>query len=76
VLVEEFRIDDAHSNAYAAWKGMGSPQAPSAEQIGELKRVEGLELLRSPVWVDVVGGGVVVKTVLSRESVDLLRLSW
>jgi xylan 1,4-beta-xylosidase len=76
VLVEEYRIDDTHSNAYTVWKGMGSPQRPSAEQIAELKRVDGLELLRSPKWVDVVDGRVVVKTTLPGESIELVRVSW
>jgi xylan 1,4-beta-xylosidase len=76
VLVEEFRIDETHSNAYTVWKGMGSPQSPTVEQIAALKRAEGLELLRSPVWTDVVDGGVVVKTNLPRESVELMRFSW
>jgi xylan 1,4-beta-xylosidase len=76
VLVEEYRIDDTHSNAYTVWKAMGSPQRPSAEQIAELKRVDGLELLRSPKWVDVVDGRVVVKTTLPGESIELVRVSW
>jgi xylan 1,4-beta-xylosidase len=76
VLVEEFRIDGTHSNAYTVWKGMGSPQTPTAEQIAMLKRAEGLELLRSPAWMDVVDGGVVVKATMPRESVELMRLSW
>ena len=28
-LLEHFRIDSDHSNAFAAWKEMGSPQSPS-----------------------------------------------
>ena len=76
VLVEEFRIDATHSNAYTVWKGMGSPQSPTTEQTATLKRTSGLELVGSPVWMDVVDGGVVVKTSLPRESVELMRLSW
>jgi xylan 1,4-beta-xylosidase len=34
---ELFRIDDEHSNAFAAWKGMGSPQKPSAEEYAKLE---------------------------------------
>ncbi len=55
-LVERYRMDETHSNAYTAWKAMGSPQTPSAEQIAALKRAGGLELAGSPVWVDVDGG--------------------
>jgi xylan 1,4-beta-xylosidase len=75
-LLERYRIDATHSNAYTAWKAMGSPQSPSAEQIAALKEAGGLELLTSPVWVDVDGRSVVVKTMLARESIELMRLSW
>ena len=35
VLMEHYRIDDEHSNAYTAWKQMGSPQQPSPEQYAQ-----------------------------------------
>jgi xylan 1,4-beta-xylosidase len=75
-LLQEYRIDETHSNAYTVWKGMGSPQSPTVEQIATLKEAGGLELLQSPEWVEVAKGSVVVKTVLPRESVELMRLSW
>jgi xylan 1,4-beta-xylosidase len=75
-LVERYRIDETHSNAYTAWKAMGSPQTPTAEQIAALKAAGGLELLTSPEWVGVDGGSVVVKTALARESIELMRVSW
>jgi xylan 1,4-beta-xylosidase len=75
-LLQEYRIDATHSNAYTVWLGMGSPQKPTAEQIAELKARGGLELLASPEWVDVAKGRVVVKTMLPRESIELMRLSW
>jgi xylan 1,4-beta-xylosidase len=75
-LVERYRMDGTHSNAYTAWKAMGSPQSPSAGQIAELKAAGGLELLTSPVWVDVEGGSVRVETKLARESIELMRVSW
>ncbi|MGA7158487.1 MAG: beta-xylosidase [Acidobacteriaceae bacterium] len=75
-LLERYRMDDTHSNAYTAWKAMGSPQTLDAEQMKALEKVEGLELLESPRWVDVVDGSVTVKTTLPRESVELMRLGW
>ena len=75
-LVQRYRLDETHSNAYTAWKAMGSPQSPTAEQIAALKRAGGLELLGSPVWVDVDAGSVRVETKLERESMELMRLSW
>jgi len=76
VLVQRYRLDETHSNAYTVWKAMGSPQRPTAEQVAVLKKVGGLELLTSPVWVDVNAGTVKVETSLRRESVELMRVSW
>jgi xylan 1,4-beta-xylosidase len=75
-LVQRYRLDETHSNAYTAWKAMGSPQSPSAEQVAALKAAGGLELLTSPVWVDVDAGRVTVETRLERESMELMRVCW
>jgi xylan 1,4-beta-xylosidase len=76
VLVHEYRIDETHSNAYSAWKQMGSPQQPTAEQYATLKAVQGLQLLRSPTWIDTKDGALNVSTVLPRSSVSLFEMSW
>jgi xylan 1,4-beta-xylosidase len=75
-LVQRYRLDETHSNAYTAWKAMGSPQSPSAEQVAALKAAGGLELLTSPVWVDVDVGRLTVETRLERESMELMRVCW
>ena len=75
-LLQNFRIDATHSNAYAVWMAMGSPQQPSDEQIVQLKQSAGLQLLASPAWVDVEGGSLTIKTETPRESISLLKLSW
>ncbi|WP_051979660.1 GH39 family glycosyl hydrolase [Edaphobacter aggregans] len=59
VLLQHYRIDDTCSNAYTAWKAMGSPQQPTTEQYAQLQSVAGLQLtlpfflsaLRSPAFV-------------------------
>ncbi len=56
VLLRHYRIDDTHSNAYSAWKRMGSPQDPSGEQRAELERAGQLQLLESPRWIEVRAG--------------------
>lgn len=76
VLLTHYRIDETHSNAYTLWKAMGSPQQPTAKQYEELQRRAGLEMLSSPVWMDVVNGRVDVKTTLPRHATSLLHLSW
>ena len=71
-----YRIDDTHSNAYTVWKAMGSPQNPSAEQIAELKKVDGLQLLESPRWAAVKDGAVAVSTDMPHHSISLIQLDW
>lgn len=76
VRLLHYRIDDTHSNAYTAWKAMGSPQNPTPEQIAALKARDGLELLGSPRWLEAQGGAVTVTTTMPRQSVSLLQLEW
>jgi xylan 1,4-beta-xylosidase len=76
VLVEQFLIDETHSNAFTAWKQMGSPQQPTAAQIDRLKSAGQLELSTSPEWVASVNGRLALDLHLPAQSVALLRLSW
>jgi xylan 1,4-beta-xylosidase len=76
VLLEQFRIDDEHSNAYAAWRAMGSPQHPSDEQFAQLKAAGQLQTFGSPQWIDVRDGRVAIDERLPLESVTLMRLTW
>jgi xylan 1,4-beta-xylosidase len=76
VLLESFRIDHTHSNAYTAWLAMGSPQTPTATQYKRLKEAGQLELLTSPRWLDVHDGAVIIRANQPYESVSLLRLIW
>jgi xylan 1,4-beta-xylosidase len=76
VLMTQYRIDDTHSNAYAVWLARGSPQQPSAAQYAELKRRDGLQLLGSPQWLELVRGQATLSSELPRQSVSLLRFEW
>jgi xylan 1,4-beta-xylosidase len=76
VLLEYYRIDDTHSNAYSAWKNMGSPQSPTPDQYAQLKAAGQLELLNSPQWLDVAGGKVTIESALPLQAVSLLHLKW
>ncbi len=76
VRLTHYRIDDAHSNAYAVWKAIGSPQNPSPAQYAELKSKNGLQLLESPRWVDVQNGAVTVGTDMPHHSISLMMLEW
>jgi xylan 1,4-beta-xylosidase len=76
VLVQHYRIDDTHSNAYTVWKAMGSPQQPTTEQYAQLQAIAGLQLLTSPTWVDVVDGKLDLATELPRQSISLIKITW
>jgi xylan 1,4-beta-xylosidase len=69
--MRQFRIDGEHSNAFTAWKKMGSPQEPSAKQYAELEKAGQLaELATKDVEAD--GGTANVKISLPRQAVSLL----
>ena len=74
VLLEHYRIDRDHSNAFEAWKRMGSPQQPTPEQYAELERSSELALLGSPEWVRTEGGKLTLRLNLPRQAVSLLVL--
>jgi len=76
VLVEHFRTDGSHSNAFAAWKQMGSPGSPSPEQQERLESAGQLELLSSPQWVRIEHGAARVRFELPREALSLLKIAW
>ena len=75
-LVEHFRIDRHYSNAFTAWKEMGSPQSPSPEQYGQLQRAGHLQLLTSPAWTLVESGEMHLQFTLPRQGLSLLRITW
>ena len=75
-VLEHFRVDGNHSNAFAAWRRMGSPEVPSGDQYQELERAGELELLQSPQWMPVQNGTLSLQFTLPRHALSLLRLSW
>lgn len=76
VLLQHYRIDRDHSNAYTVWLAMGSPQNPSPEQYSKLKEAGQLQLLDSPRWLDVDNGKVSIPTDLPRQATSLMHLEW
>src|SRR5205814_8608575 len=75
-LLEHYRIDNEHSNAYTLWKAMRSPQHPAAEQYAPLEAAGQLQLLVSPEWRDIADGKLTLEFSLPRHAVSLLRLCW
>ncbi len=39
-----YRIDNTHSSAYNVWAAQGKPEAPTLEQVADLRAAEGLQL--------------------------------
>ena len=76
VLLQQYRIDEEHSNAYTVWKEMGSPQNPSPEQYTTLQAAGQLQLFGSPQWITPQNGEIALHVQLPRASLSLLRLTW
>jgi len=71
------RIDEAHSNAYAAWLAMGSPQSPTPAQYAALEQASALQALRPARQVTIGADGRVAETFdLPRKSVSFVKVSW
>ena len=74
--VEHFRIDDTHSNAYALWRRMGSPQPPTTAQQAELERAGRLATLGESRMVPVQAGRLAMTFELPRQAVSLLAVDF
>ena len=75
-LLEHFRIDAEHSNAFTAWQEMGAPQAPTAQQYERLERAGQLQLVSSPAFLQIANGTAHLQFTLPRQGVSLLRIGW
>ena len=76
IRLTHYRIDNEHSNSYEAWKKMGSPQNPSAEQIATLEKAGQLAILGAPAELKVKNGSAEVNLLLPRQGVSLLYMSF
>ena len=74
--LEHFRIDDDHSNAFTAWKRMGSPPQPTPEQYAQLEQAGQLAAVGAAETVRVEKGEATVRLRLPRQAVSLLQLTW
>lgn len=75
-LLEHFRIDADHSNAFTAWKEMGSPQLPSDHQYEQLESAGQLQLLESPSFLAIENGTAHLRFNLPRQGLSLIRIGW
>jgi xylan 1,4-beta-xylosidase len=75
-LVEHFRVDSDHSNSFAAWKAMDSPQTLTAAEVEHLQNAAQLQLLTSPQWIAVNHATINLQFNLPRQGLSLVRLTW
>ncbi len=71
-----YRVDEHHGNAYAAWKRMGAPIAPTRAQYDELHAASQLALVSEPGPVDAADGAARLELLLPRQAVSLLVVEW
>jgi xylan 1,4-beta-xylosidase len=73
--LRHYRIDAAHSNAYAEWLRQGKPMYPHGGQYAAIKARDGLELLEPPRQLSPVDGCVRLAFNMPVHSVSLLIIS-
>jgi xylan 1,4-beta-xylosidase len=74
--LQHFRIDEDHSNAFAVWKRMGSPQQLTTEQYAQLETAGQLAVLSASETVRMDSSTATVRFKLPRQAVSLLVLEW
>jgi xylan 1,4-beta-xylosidase len=72
----QYRIDQDHSNAYAAWIRMGSPAAPTDAQRTALQKAGQLQTIGEAAPIKVVDGAARIHFTLPRQGVSLVILTW
>jgi xylan 1,4-beta-xylosidase len=73
--LRHYRIDEVHSNAWTAWKNMGSPQQPTPAQYQALEAAGQLQELLPPVTLP-VSAPMSIDVSLPRQGISLVQLSW
>ncbi len=76
VKLVEYLIDENHSNAYTAWKKMGSSQTVTGDQYRELEAAGHLQQAGVPVTMEVKNGALTIPLTLSRQAVALVQLEF
>ncbi|MEO6630080.1 MAG: beta-xylosidase, partial [Mucilaginibacter sp.] len=74
--LQQYRIDDEHSNAYSVWKKMGSPSSPTIEQKAILQKAGKLQTMGAPQKIKITGQQAVIKVAMPSHSVALYQLTW
>jgi xylan 1,4-beta-xylosidase len=76
VTIAEYRVDDRHSNAYEAWKGMGSPQTLKPDQRAVLEKAGQLQTMGPPTRQRITNGQLTINLSLPRQGVALVTIAY
>ncbi len=72
-----YRIDQTHSNAFAAWQRLGSPHEPTDAQYAQLLKAGQLDAVtETPASVQIADHAATLAVRLPRQAVSLLVLEW
>ena len=74
VSVTHERVDDTHGNAHAVWVAQGSPSAPSATQLAELREAMEPVVIEPEHALEVLAGAVRLSFELPRFGISLVTL--
>ena len=69
-------IDQEHSNAFTAWKKLGSPIEPTSAEYKQLEAAGQLAEVAAPALTARAGGAASLHVTLPRQAVSLLVLQW
>ncbi|MDQ5851720.1 MAG: beta-xylosidase, partial [Chloroflexota bacterium] len=75
VVVQHYRIDAAHSNAYAEWVRQGKPMYPTPEQREAIKARDALEMLEPAQSIPIRAGRVELSFTLPVHAISLLIIA-
>jgi xylan 1,4-beta-xylosidase len=74
--IRQALVDETHSNAFTAWKKMGSPVAPSDAQYAQLEAASHLQDGPVPALIRNPNDDLVLRLTLPRHAVSLVTLEW
>ena len=74
--ITQYRVDDRHGNAYEVWKGMGSPQSPTAAQRTTLEKAGQLQTIGTASRQRVTDGRLTLNLSLPRQGVALFTIAY
>jgi xylan 1,4-beta-xylosidase len=69
-----YRIDHQHSNAHNVWRSLGEPLIPDENQLAQIRKRQGLEMLEPTSILMVKDGDVTISLELPPYSVSLIVL--